>query len=384
VPEPSQLSAGPLFAAAQALLDDAAYVGAPPPGVLLAIARDGRRHYAVGGDAQRAEVSADGVPVPMSWPIRTDAGSVTKILATTASVLRLVDSGAVQLDAPAARYLPQVDGRDFTVRDLLEHRAGLWEWWPLYLSGARGAEAVTLAAELPLRYAPGSARHYSDLGFMLLGELVARVAAAPLVDAVASLALAPFGLDSTSYAAPRSGGPVAASSTGDVVEQTMIRTGEPYPVTGSVDDFARWRTHVLIGEVNDGNAFHAFDGTAGHAGLFTTAADLLRFATSLLESLRGDGPVGADTLRQFLRAGADPQQGLGFRLWPSADPESGMAAGHTGFPGVAFAMLPRQDAAVVMITNRLHATGPPRPTDDMWQQVLTAARQQLDEFGSDG
>ena len=76
---------------------------------------------------------------------------------------------------------------------------------------------------------------------------------------------------------PVYGAPVAASSTGDRIERRMIETGDPYPVIGDAGRFSGWRQHVLVGEVNDGNAFHALDSIAGHAGLFSSATDLLRF-----------------------------------------------------------------------------------------------------------
>jgi CubicO group peptidase (beta-lactamase class C family) len=391
------VDAGRLALAAESLVRGGAPDDEPPPGAIVAVAVDDRVHYATAGFAQRAEASpGDGEPTAMTWSARTDAGSITKIMATTASLMTLVDAGQVDVDDPAARYLPALAVRnktagDVTVRDLLEHRAGLWEWWPLYLSGAQGDEAIERAIALPQRYPRGAGRHYSDLGFMLLGALVARVAGEPLADAVAHLALEPFGLHETRYATPMPGGPVAASSAGDAIEREMIDSGVPYPVDGSSRDFSGWRTHVLIGEVNDGNAFHAFDGIAGHAGLFTTAGDLLRFARGMLTSFQGDGPVRRETARQFSTAGADPGQALGFRIWsdesahddPAANTsiDGPVAIGHTGFPGVAFAMMPDRQAAAVMITNRLHADGVPRATEPMWRLARAAARRHLDAYG---
>lgn len=363
--EIARLTAGPLVTAVADLLGASPHGSTAPPGALIAVTQDDRVRYAAGGLARHGTA---GPPVEMGWATRTDAGSVSKIVGTTAALMALVDAGEVGLDAPVARHLPELD-RHGTVRDLLEHRAGLWEWWPLYLQGARGDDAVSLAARLPLRYRPGEGRHYSDLGFILLGALVARVGGG-LAATVDELVLRPLGLTETRYATPAPGGPVAASSNGDTVEQNMISSGVPYPVDGAVTDFDGWRDHVLVGEVNDGNAFHGFDGVAGHAGLFTTAADLLRFATGLLGCLGGDGPIRRDAVVGFLTAGADPHQALGWRIW---DLPSGPAIGHTGFPGIAFAILPEHRAAVAMITNRLHASGPPRATERMWLRVLAAA-----------
>jgi CubicO group peptidase (beta-lactamase class C family) len=371
VPTEIRVTAGPLARAVDALLRaDPGSVEAPPPGALLALARGDHIACAYGGFAQRGPGRA---PVAMTHDARTDAGSVTKVVATTAAVATLVDAGELDLDAPAARYLPEMSG-GATVRDLLEHRAGLWEWWPLYLDGSRDADAVTHAARLPLRYSPREARHYSDLGFVLLGQIVARVAGSPLDAAVSALALEPFGLVETRYRSPVAGAPVLASSTGDAIERAMIDTGIPYPVEGKSSQFARWREDVLIGEVNDGNAFHAFGGAAGHAGLFTTAADLVRFGRGVLASLAGVGPLRAATAREFVTPGPDAGQALGFRIW--ADP-GGPAIGHTGFPGVGFAVLPADDAVAVLITNRLHVRAAPRPGEALWQQALAAVRAEL-------
>jgi CubicO group peptidase (beta-lactamase class C family) len=369
VSEITRLTTGSLATAVTDLLGVSSDGSTAPPGALVAVSEGERIRYAAGGFPRHG---AAGPPVEMSWATRTDAGSVSKIIGTTAALMALVDAGEVALDAPVARHLPELD-RHSTVRDMLEHRAGLREWWPLYLNGARADEAISLAAQMPLRYRPGEGRHYSDLGFILLGELVARVGGG-LAAAVDELVLRPFELTETRYATPVPGGPVAASSNGDTIEQGMIASGVPYPVDGAVTDFDGWRDHVLVGEVNDGNAFHAFGGVAGHAGLFTTAADLLRFATGLLRCLDGAGPIRRDTTAGFLTAGADPGQALGLRVW---DVPSGRAVGHTGFPGVAVAVLPEHRAAVAMITNRLHANGPLRATEQMWLRVLAAAEAHL-------
>jgi CubicO group peptidase (beta-lactamase class C family) len=337
----------------------AALVAAGPPGALVAVDTAGAVRFGAAGEARRGTT-------PMTWDVRTDAGSITKVAGTTAALMSLVDAGEVALDDPVPAA-----GTSATVRTLLEHRAGLWEWWPLYLT-ARGADAIDLIGRLPLRHSPGAGRHYSDLGLILLGDLVSRLAGRPLAEAVAARALRPFGLTETAFGTPVPGAPVAASSPGDIIERTMIETGEPYPVTGDAAGFPRWRTHDLVGEVNDGNAFHAFGGVAGHAGLFTTATDLLRFARGMLDSLAGHGPVSTGTARTFTTAGADPVQALGFRRWHTA---AGPVIGHTGFPGVAFGLVPRRDTAIVMITNRLHAPGlcwlpAPGPSDGTENPLL--------------
>jgi len=162
------------------------------------------------------------------------------------------------------------------------------------------------------------------------------------------------------------------------LEREMVATGRPYPVSGDVDRFDGWRTHVLVGEVNDGNAFHAWGGVSGHAGLFSTVDDLLTAGRVWLDALAGNGPVSPGTAERFLRPGHDPGQALGFSRWRSAvDGCEADVFGHTGFPGVAVGIVPTHDTTIVLATNRLHVDGPPRSTEQMWQEALAAAHQSL-------
>ncbi|WP_195908919.1 serine hydrolase [Microlunatus sp. Gsoil 973] len=350
---------------AAALCSEAEPGTEPPPGAVLGLAVGDQQWVVPYGDAVRTTGRVE----PFRVDTRTDAGSVTKIISTTAACLRLVDSGRLELDARAAMIIDDRLPADITVGDLLEHQAGLWEWWPLYLRAADHDHALKLVTTLPRRYRRRSGRHYSDLGFMLLGALVEQLTGLPLDRACSALVLEPFGLAATRYAVPAGGAGVAASSNGDRIEQTMIATGDPYPIDGSVDSFTRWRHHLLVGEINDGNSFHAFGSIAGHAGIFTTAGDLLTFGRMLLDSLDGRGPVRAATVARFGTAGDDPGQALGFRIWNVA---AGRAIGHTGFPGIGFAVLPEHDAVAVMITNRLHVAGRPRNLERLWTTVLDA------------
>ena len=339
-----------------------------PPGVCLAVSSAGATRWSAGGCAQVFD-DAGPLPVPpaMSLHSRTDLGSVTKIAAATMCLMRLVDSGVVGLAARLDELLPWMAGRPAaaaTLTELLEHRAGLWEWWPTYLAPEDPFDVVS---SLALRYPPGQGRHYSDLGFMLLGAAISAVAGEPLADAVSRLVLEPLGLSETSYARPVPGEPVAASSVGDAIEQEMIRSGRPYPVTAEATGFTYWRRHVLVGEVNDGNAFHSFESVAGHAGLFSTPADLLRLGDGLLRCLSGDEFCSRPTAALFLAAGADPGQALGFRRWSVLGTE---ALGHTGFPGIGFAVLPRLGLSVAMVTNRLHVRGTPVATEPLWLEIM--------------
>jgi CubicO group peptidase (beta-lactamase class C family) len=362
-----------------------AVLAAGPPGAHRSLAvTGGPRWDACAGRAQVFD-EAGPHPVPLTEHHAHDLGSVTKIAGTTAMLAALVSAGKVTVDDEIGRYLAHLPSplASCTVRDLLTHRAGLWEWWPTYVPPAGRADhawggvlpdgdPIRTVAALPLRYPPRTGRHYSDLGFMLLGRVIETVTGAALPAAHRDLVGEPFGATGLHYAAPPAGSPAAASTLGDRIERGMISTGRPYPVTVDRAGFDRWGTRVLVGEVNDGNAFHSFAGAAGHAGLFGTADALHALGAALLSSLDGSGPWPA--LPSFLEPGPDPGQLLGFREWRSeVDGCSAAVIGHPGFPGIGFGVMPRHAASILLATNRLHVHGEPMAFDPLWQGALAAA-----------
>jgi len=341
---------------------------APPPGACLAVRAPGVDAVAVTGHRQVLGVPE---PLPMTAATSHDLASVTKVAGTTAALLALASAGALDLADPVRRFLPGAG--PMTLDDLLLHRAGLWEWWPTYCDVDGPEEGRRLVRELPPRYAPGTGRHYSDLGFMLLGQVAEAAAGAALPAAVRELVLEPAGTARTAFAAPV-GADVAAGGLGDTIERGMLDSGTPYPVPRSGTDFAGWRSHLLVGEVDDGNAFHTFGGVSGHAGLFSDVEDLLRIGGALCRSAAGDGPWDAAALTSFLAGGPDPGQSRGFRSWlTTAGSCTTTAFGHPGFTGTTFAVLPRHGATVVLATNRLHVSGPPVPNETLWRPALDAA-----------
>ena len=357
-----------------------AIVTAGPPGAHLSVAvAGGPRLDACAGHAQLFD-DAGPRPIELTADHAHDLGSVTKIAGTTAMLAALVSAGSVTVDDRLGRHLAGLPAplADATLRDLLTHRAGLWEWWPTYLTPG---DPIDTVAKLPLRYPPRTGRHYSDLGFMLLGRVVRAVTGSTLPDAHAELVAGPAVASGLRYAGPPPGHPAAASSLGDRIERRMITTGEPYPVTGDAAGFDGWRQHVLVGEVNDGNAFHAFGGAAGHAGLFGTADGLHALGFALIAGVAGAGPW--PMLPRFLVAGPDPGQLLGFRSWVSTeDGCSATVIGHTGFPGIGWGIVPRHGASVVLATNRLHVPGEAADFGPLWLDGLAAAHRALHAAGA--
>jgi CubicO group peptidase (beta-lactamase class C family) len=182
----------------------------------------------------------------------------------------------------------------------------------------------------------------------------------------------PLGLQSTQYGAPVDRSDLFASSYGDRAEMEMIRTQVPYKTAETLEEFTQWRTHILEGEVNDGNAFHLYKGVSGHAGLFSTADDLLRFGEELLSSLQGEGYFDRKVLETFLTSGRDPMQGLGFRNWIEKDEIEYW--GHTGFPGVTLAISPHQKSILVLLSNRLLTQETPEKTEDIFADFRSTMR----------
>ncbi len=369
------------------------------PGAVLGVDLDGARTVVAAGMAS-PELST-----PMTRATVHDLASVTKVIGTTTALQRLVSAGLLDLDDAVVRVVPSFGGAaDSTVRDLLTHRAGLWEWQPLYLApgahhaapdGATGLPVVAshpLAAvdSLPPRYLPGAARHYSDLGFMTLGRIIERVSGSELEVAVRELVAEPLGTAQLGYrrvADPAATGgsaniDVATSSIGDSAEQRMVAMGEPYPmfwseaVTRAATDFP-WRTEPVRAAANDGNCFHVFGGVAGHAGLFGSVDDLLDVLAAL--SRADDSAVWTSrTNDAFFCAGPDPEQALGWRRTQLAvDGQPRPFLWHPGYTGAAVGFVPGSGIAVAFASNRLLARHP-QATEFFWQRVLDALTTVID------
>lgn len=322
-----------------------------------------------------AHAAGDRLPgaAPMTVSAVHDLASVTKLV-TTVMCLRLISAGRLGLDDDVRAHLPSF-AHAVTVRQLLLHRAGLWEWWPLYV-GARHADAAYEELDrLPLRYPPDSGRHYSDLGFMLLGRIVAAVTGEGLRAAVRSLVAEPLGLTTLGYG-PRTDDELATSADGDDVERRMLATSTPYPVPFGPGDMDRWRDGPVVGAAADGNAFHALDGVSGHAGLFASAPDLLAFAAAAAGI--DDSPLwDAATARTFLAEGPDAGQALGWRADTlRAGQDTVELRYHPGYTGTTVGMVPGHGIAFVVATNRLVTPGEPA-TNDHLRQVTAAAVEDL-------
>lgn len=351
------------------------------PGAVAAVARRDAVDARVAVGHAQVYDGAQRLPSPrlMSTDTLFDIASVTKVVATTASLMTLVGEGAVNVDATARSFLPELpaqDGGHITLRHLLTHSAGLWEWWPLYVEAASARDAIGTVCNLPLRYEVGGGRHYSDLGMMLLGEIVSRVAEERLDSYARRRIFEPLGMTDTTFRpAPVLRDKIAATSVGNPYERNLLATNEPYPTNHRPDEFRAWRHHTLVGEPNDGNAHHAFDGVAGHAGLFSTADDLLTFGRMLLALGRGAGSSVLDpqVVEDFVN------HGWGFWTDRRADFDQGRGGyGHSGFTGCELFVDPGRDITVVFLSNRCHRPFPYAPIRPAFKELLRLASAERD------
>lgn len=331
------------------------------PGYLFATTKKGIHSYSANGSRQCFGVAKE---QPVTINTKFDLASLTKIVGTTASLLHLIELGELQVTDLASKYLESWQGTDkseITIAELLSHQSGLAEWRPLYFNDNLQENVAEQISRIPLTYSRNSGRRYSDLGFISLGEIVKFITKKDLPMAFAELVFEPLGLHNTSFGPIT--GEVAATSKGDWHEQKMVATNTPYKVDLDIAAFPNWREEYLVGQVNDGNSYHRLGGVAGHAGLFSTAEDLLIFAEAII--------ANKWQAHNFLSVTGDPMQGLGFRNWQSPS-KSGEVTfwGHTGFTGIALGISPVHQSAALLLTNRLHVQGEPTPTEDLWQPFL--------------
>jgi CubicO group peptidase (beta-lactamase class C family) len=329
-------------------------------------------------------------PPAMTTETVFDLASVTKVMATTFAVMLLVEAGELELDDPVVAYLPDFGDALITVRHLLTHRSGLSQWQPVYYHAANADEAYAYIRDLPLEWGVGAERHYSDLGFMLLGYVVESVAGMPLDAFLAQRLYRPLELSATGFRRERSdgtsgpadsirpAGPFAATSHGNPYEHRMVHDPDfGYRIEGDPDAWNDWRRYTVVGEVNDGNAFHAFDGVAGHAGLFSTAADLQVLVQLLLNrgEYGGRRYIGADVVDAFLAPTGDGQA-LGWQVPEGAPPGSFT---HTGFTGTYVLGNPAVGLALILLTNRQNVGVDERnrypDVSELQRQVATALMQ---------
>jgi len=306
--------------------------------------------------------------LPMTRETIFDLASLTKSIATTTGVMRLMEDGLVALDDPVAKYLPVFGERDkeaVTVRHLLTHSAGLKPWRGYHERmlerEARTGERTVGTPEgrawildrvlrSGLVHEPGEAAVYGDLDFIALGALIEEVSGQPLELFCAERIFEPLGMKETAFL------PLAEPG------QEALAVPEAIRRRIAATENCSWRKRILWGEVHDPNAF-AMGGVAGHAGLFAPADDVMAFAQAFLDAWHGRSEALPPALvREFSERQEMPENSdwaLGWDTPTQGQSSSGQyfsvrSVGHLGFTGTSLWIDLEREAIVVMLTNRVH------------------------------
>jgi len=314
------------------------------PGAVVAVGRHGR----IALLAAVGQYSVDD-PRPVEVTTIYDLASLTKVIATTTACMLLVDQGKLELDAPVQQYLPEFRGAGkdrVTVRHLLTHSAGLPAWRPLYSEAGSRETALALVDTTPLVTPPGEQYVYSDLSAILLMQIVERLSGEPLDSFVTQRVFRPLGMGSTRFLPPASWRSHIAPTEADTV----------------------FRHRMLRGEVHDENAGR-LGGVSGHAGLFSNAPDLARFAELMLGGGSWDTLqlIHAETIAEFTRRQNLPPGSSRALGWDTPDEPRDSASsagmrlsprsfGHTGFTGTSLWIDPDRDFFIILLTNRVNPT----------------------------
>jgi CubicO group peptidase (beta-lactamase class C family) len=303
------------------------------PGAVAVVGRRGRpplSPFVVGRAAVHPE------PRPMTADAVFDLASLTKVVGTTMATWVCLERGLVRLDDEVRALLPEFGGAGVRLRHLLTHTSGLPAWRDLRLAGATPAERRTAALATALVRPPGQAVVYSDVGYIVLGELVERVYGAPLPEVCAREVFGPLGMAETGWLPPAA-------------------WRDRIPATEWSDEVGGW----VWGQVHDENA-RALGGVAGHAGLFAPAADLARLAAALLAG-GGDvlSPRAVEVMTANATAHLNEDRTLGWQARGRGGNSAGdlmteAAFGHTGFTGTSIWIDPRLGLFAILLTNRVH------------------------------
>lgn len=287
-----------------------------------------------------------------------DLASLTKPLITGLLCARRIELGELTLDSSVSHYLPEFDRTDksmITVRELLTHTAGLPAWRPLYLLAEDEPErAAGAIANLDLEYKPGTRVVYSDLGFIALGILLARMTAHSLADMARTEIFEPLELRQTFFnpeEALQTG--IAACETGNAYERDMVEQS-------GAGAYQNCRQRLIWGEVHDGNAYF-LGGAAGHAGLFSSASDTFVLAQQFLaESSKLLKRQTCDLFRTNMTPGLEESRSLAWQLAETSESTAGLdlprdSFGHNGFTGTSLWIDPEEQRVFILLTNRTHA-----------------------------
>ena len=316
------------------------------PGATLAVGYRGKVSYHAFG-----RLSDDADAPPARIDTMYDLASLTKVVVTTTLVEKLVEGDFVSplsLDAPIERYLPEWSSgpqpewrHKVTVRNLMTHTSGLPPFKEYWRISTGKADTLRMIFSEPLEYEPGTKVVYSDLGIILMAEIIQRLTGKPLDELAREYIFEPLGMSNSMYNPPKQLWPAIAPT--------------------EIDNQLRYR--LVQGEVHDENAY-AIGGVSGHAGVFSTSPDLAAFCQMLLNGgvYAHHRIVKRATIAEFTAPQplAKNTRTLGWVV-PTEGSSSGHyfsahSYGHTGFTGTTIWIDPDRQLFVVLLTNRVNPT----------------------------
>ena len=304
------------------------------PGAVVLIGHDGQVVYRKAYGERWLEPKRE----PMTLDTVFDMASLTKVLATTGSVMRLFEQGQIRLNDPVAKYIPEFGKygkEEITIRELMTHYSGLREDLDLKSPWEGKETAYQMANEEKLVSPPGAYFRYSDINFIVLGELVERLSNMPLDKYADAHIFQPLGMTNTRFVPPPDWLPRIAPTEYD--EHNVM----------------------LDGVVHDPTA-RRMGGVAGHAGLFSTADDVSKFAQALLD---GKFPLSPNTVEKMTTPQQAPNatmlRGLGWDIDSPFSSNRGElfplgSYGHTGFTGTSLWIDPSSNTYVILLINGVH------------------------------
>lgn len=296
-------------------------------------------HNGILYSSARGEMYPIGTSAPINEQTLFDVASLTKVIATTPAIMKLLEKGSITLTDPLNRWFPEFEGtgrEEITILNLLTHTSGLND---STLSKTTPIKSAIQHAALQKSWNPAGNRfRYADINFILLGELVQRASGQPLDQFAKENIFAPLGMNNTMF--------IPSEETGRFIAPTVGPDKQ-----------------LHAGIVQDENA-RLLAGVAGHAGLFSTASDLSRFSVMLLQKeLKNERLFSQRILKQmtapYFFSGGRVVRGLGWDIdSPFSSPRgthfSDMSYGHTGYSGSSIWIDPELDLFVILLTVRLN------------------------------
>jgi len=289
------------------------------------------------------------------------------VIATSTAVVQLIETGKLNLEDPVAKYWPEfkLNGKEaITVRDLLTHYSGLRPDLDLKPNGSGYDTALRLVEEEKPILPPGTSFIYSDINFIILGELVSRISGKPLDLYCADHIFKPLGMEDTGF------------KPSPLLQPRIAPTQYLHGTKGS----------ILLGEVHDPVA-RGMGGVAGHAGLFSTADDLAIIAQTILDggSRNGIRILSPAMIRKMTTPQSPPDKlplrGLGWNIDSSLASEA--SYGHKGFTGTGIWIDPVSNTYVIILTNRVHPNGKGK-VEPLRTKILSLVNEAIEPVSAEG